>query len=102
VAIRDFLRTCKVRMEFTTHSHLVTLCDKNEFIMDALRTRGECSLIEFQRLNACRMHLRISRLSEIASADGTSLRDASLQGKVSTIYLSETKWPRQARPLTSD
>jgi hypothetical protein len=41
--------------------------------MDALRTRGDCSPNELQRLNACRMHLRVSRLSEIASADGTSL-----------------------------
>ncbi len=46
MAIRDFLRTYKVRMEFTTHSHPVTLCDKDEFIMDALRTRGECSPLE--------------------------------------------------------
>jgi hypothetical protein len=48
------------------------------------------------------MHLRVSRLSEIASADGTSLRNESLQGKDSAIRLSETKWSRQARPLKSD
>jgi hypothetical protein len=48
------------------------------------------------------MHLRVSRLSEIASADGTSLRNESLQGKDSAIHLSKTKWPRQARPLESD
>jgi hypothetical protein len=69
MAIRDLLRTYNVRMEFTTHSHPVTLCDTEEFLMDALRIRGECSLNEMQRLNVCRMHLRVSRLSEIASAD---------------------------------
>jgi hypothetical protein len=70
--------------------------------MDALRIRGECSPNKLQRLNACRMHLRVSRLSEIASADGTSLRNDSSQGNDSAIHLSETKWPRQARPLKSD
>jgi hypothetical protein len=102
MAIRDFLRTYKNRMKFAAHSHPVTLCDKDEFIMDALRIRGECSPNELQRLNACRMHLRVSRLSEIASADGTSLRNESIQGKDSAIHLSKTKWPRQARPLKSD
>jgi hypothetical protein len=43
MAIRDFLRTYNVRMEFTTHSHSVTLCEGDEFLMDALRLRGNCS-----------------------------------------------------------
>jgi hypothetical protein len=43
MAIRDFLRTYNVRMEFTTHSHPVALCVEDVFIMDALRRRGECS-----------------------------------------------------------
>jgi hypothetical protein len=62
--------------------------------MDALRIHGDCSPRELQRLNAGRMHLRVSRLSEIASADGTSLRRDSLLGTDSAIHLSETKWPR--------
>jgi hypothetical protein len=61
MAIRDFLHTYNVRMEFTTHSHPVALCDEDVFIMDALRKRGECSPNELMRLNACRMHLRVSR-----------------------------------------
>jgi hypothetical protein len=102
MSIRDFLRMYNVRMEFTDHSHPVALCDKDEFIMDALRTRGQCTPREMQRLNACRMHLRISRLSEIASASGTQLRSDVLKGTDSAIHLSETRWPRQARPLPVD
>jgi hypothetical protein len=45
-------------------------------IMDALRIRGH-SAREMQWLNACRMHLRVSRLSEIAIADGARLRPRS-------------------------
>jgi hypothetical protein len=102
MAIRDFLRTYKVRMEFTTHSHPVTLWEGDEFIMDALRLRGNCSPRQLQKLNAYRMHLRVSRLSEIASADGRILRRDSLVGNDSAIHLSATKWRRQARPLPAD
>jgi hypothetical protein len=53
MSIRDFLRMYKVRMEFTEHSHPVALCEGDEFIMDALRERGQCSARDMQRLNAC-------------------------------------------------
>jgi hypothetical protein len=55
-----------------------------------------------QRLNACRMYLRVSRLSEIATAQGTKLRTAVLQGNEEGIHLSEARWPRQARPVAAD
>jgi hypothetical protein len=102
MAIRAFLCTYKVRMEFTTHSHPVTLCEGDEFLMDALRLRGNCSPSQLEKLNACRMHLRVSRLSEIASADGSNLRSDPLDGNDAGIHLSATKWPRQARPLKAD
>ena len=102
MSIRDFLRMYNVRMEFTEHSHPVDLCEGDEFIMDALRIRGQCTPREMQRLNACRMHLRVSRLSEIASAQGTRLRSDVLKGTDSGIHLSEARWPRQARPLSAD
>jgi hypothetical protein len=91
-----------VRMEFTDHSHPVALCDNDAFIMDALRTRGKCTVGELKRLNACRMHLRVSRLSEITSAKGNYLRTEVLQGLDSGIHPSEARWPRQARPLRED
>jgi hypothetical protein len=102
MSVRGFLRMHKVRMEFTEHSHPVALRDKNAFIMDVLRTRGQCTAGEMKRLNACRMHLRVSWLLEIASADGTSLRPDLLKGLDSGIHPSEARWPRQARPLHDD
>jgi hypothetical protein len=97
MSICDFLR-----MEFTEHSHPVALCEGDEFIMVALRIRGQCTARDMQRLNACRMHLRFSRLSEIATAEGTRLRPDVLKGKDSEIHPSEARWPRQAQPLASD
>jgi hypothetical protein len=85
-------------MEFTERCHPVALCEGDEFIMDALRIRGQCTAREMQRLNACRMYLRVSRLSEIATAQGTGLRAEVLKGQNEGIHLSEARWPRQARP----
>jgi hypothetical protein len=70
--------------------------------MDALRIRGQCTARDMQRLNACLMYLRVSRLSEIATAQGTKLRSAVLQGNEEGNHLSEARWPRQARPLAAD
>jgi ribonuclease HI len=66
--------------------------------MDALRTRGDCTATQLQRLNACRMYLQVARVSDIASADGTKLRNDSLVGKQSVVHKSTAKWPHQGRP----
>jgi hypothetical protein len=55
-----------------------------------------------QWLNACRMYLRVSRLSEIATAQGTKLRSAVLKGNEEGIHLSQERWPRQAQPVAAD
>jgi hypothetical protein len=102
MSIHDFLRMYNVRLEFTEHSHPVPLCEGDEFIMDALRLRGQCTPNDMQRLNACCMHLRVSRLSEIGSTDGSRLRSDVLKGEDSGIHPSVARWPRQARPLAKD
>jgi hypothetical protein len=91
MSIRNFLRIYNVRMDFTERCHPVALCEGDEFIMDALRIRGQCTSREMQRLNACRMYLRVSRLSEIATAQGTRLRAEELQGQNEGIHLSEAR-----------
>jgi hypothetical protein len=102
MVIRDFLRTYKLRMEFSDHSQSVSLCNKDEFIMDAFLIRGNCTPLEMQRLNACHMHLKVSRVSEISCVAGLLLRSDVLKGSDSAIHLSASRWPRQARPLPKD
>jgi hypothetical protein len=91
MSIRDFLRMYNVRLEFTEHSHPVPLCESDEFIMDAMRLRGQCTPNDMQRLNACRMHLRVCRLlilhlQTVLAFDlmykGEGLRDSPLCSQV--------------------
>jgi hypothetical protein len=59
-------------------SHPVALCDGDEFIVDTLRIRGECSARDMQRLNAC-VCTCVSRLSK--PYQGTKIQADVLAGK---------------------
>lgn len=98
MSIRDFLSTYGFRMKFSQDSRPSAQCNGDEFLMDAFRTRGDCSSLDLQRLNACRMYLRVARISDIASADGKSMRPDALAGKQLTFFVSASSWPRQGRP----
>ena len=70
MSIRDFLRIYGLRVDLTANE-LVKLQSRNdEFLMDALRQRGNCTAPELQRINACCMFLQVTRLSDISSVDG--------------------------------
>ena len=102
MCIRDFLRKFQLRVEFNSLLQQELLCDKDEFIMDALRERGDCTYVELQRLNACRMWHKVSRLSEISTLDGKQLLLGPLTGGKIEQYSSSLKWPRQGCPMRKD
>ena len=60
MSIRDFLRTYNLRLDFTSAVLPELQCGQDEFLMDALRTRGQCTATELQYLNACRLFLKVS------------------------------------------
>jgi hypothetical protein len=86
MCIRDFLRTYGLRVELSVTPLPTTQCANDEFLMDAFRERRCCMAAELQRLNACRMYLRVSQLSDIAIADGNFLRTDVLNGVTSLPY----------------
>jgi hypothetical protein len=98
MAVRDFLLTYNLRLEFTQLVRPEKQCVLDIFIMDAIRTSTTCTATELQRINACRMFLKVSRLSEITTADGSRICQEVLKGKDSAVYLSSDRWPRQGRP----
>ena len=55
MSIRDFLRTYGLHIDFSSQALPSLQCVNDEFIMDALRTRGHCTPTELQCLNAYRM-----------------------------------------------
>jgi hypothetical protein len=98
MCIRDFLRTYGLRINLSTHEEPVAQLLQDEFLMDAIRERGDCTATQMQQINACRMYLRATRLSDIASADGKNLRKDCLQGHQAHSFCSQMRWPRQGNP----
>ena len=99
MGIRDFLRTYDFKIDLTeecTPHALQRVGD--EFIMDAFRTRGDWTATQLIRLNACRLFLRVARLSDIASIDGKRIHVFTTKGQKDDNYSSNINWPRQGRP----
>jgi ribonuclease HI len=98
MSIRDFLRTYNLSVDFTVKTLPTVQCSGDEFIMDGIQLRSGCTATELQQINACRMFLQVSRVSDISSANGRFLRRDVLMGKATTYFQSVTRWPRQGRP----
>jgi hypothetical protein len=98
MSIRDFLRTYNLSVDFTVKTLPTVQCSGDEFIMDGIQLRSGCTATQLQRINACRMFLQVSRVSDISSANGRFLRQDVLLGKATTYFQSATRWPRQGRP----
>jgi hypothetical protein len=60
MCIRDFLRTYGLQIDFSATPLPEAQCIYDEFIMDVVRERGGCTASELQRINACRMWLRVT------------------------------------------
>lgn len=101
MSVRDFLRTYGLKIDLTFTNILAVQCEGDEFIMDALRTRGGCTHTELTKLNACRMWLQVARVSDISCALGHVIRADVLKGKDPTVYLASSIWPGQGRPPPS-
>jgi hypothetical protein len=80
MCIRDFLRTNGLRIDFSATPLPEAQCINDKFIMDVVRERGGCTATELQCINACRMWLQVTQISDISSADGKFLRAESLAG----------------------
>ena len=102
MGIRDFIMTYNLKIEFTdTSLPHATQRAGDCLIMDKLRTNGNSTPLELQRLNACRLFLRVARLSDITSIDGKRIREDTLAGKEKGPFSSSLNWPRQGRPPQS-
>jgi len=77
------------------------------FIMEAILDL-DLSIIQLEQINACRMHLQVTTLVEIADHTGTMLLPQALLQKkkiipsgLDTISHSKLQWPRIHTPTTA-
>ena len=99
MGLRDFLSTYQFSLEFTKSSLPSLQSEGDQYLMEAFSTSQEYTATQLQQLNACRMYLKVTRLSDITNGDGTKLLKSCLFGITEQPHhLSEGKWPRQGRP----
>ena len=100
MGFRSFLDTYGLSLELTTTNRPKLQCENDEFLMDAFRVRGGLTASELQKLNACRMHLQVARLSDIVSGNGKLLlKNILLGNREERHHVSQARWPRQGRPV---
>jgi len=97
--LRQFLDTYGLHVHITCPNIPKIACDNDEFLMDAFRLRGDNYGPDMMtQLNACRMYLKVQRVSDICDARGTRIRKEVLAGIECAQYSNTSRWPRQGRP----
>ena len=98
-SLREFLTDAHTQLVVDDDGVLPRQREHDDYIMDILADSQKFTPAEMRRLNYCRLYLRATLLSDIATADGTSVDPAFEQGD-STL---ESSWDthskvHQARP----
>jgi hypothetical protein len=101
-AVRDTLHATGLTLQFTDPSEKSgptkpKLREFDDHLVNKLLTRYSGAAL--YKINACRLYLRVSRLSEITSAGGKNLKAGVLHGTAGTRELAPvTSGPRQENP----
>ena len=69
--------------------------NNDKFLMDIFRRSGSFSATDLKHLNAVRLYLRVATLSDITTADGTSIDCRAFLGQPLLTRTSPFSWPRQ-------
>ena len=85
-----------IRVEFSSPS-LSLHCTDDRLLMDIFIDEL-VDQDELKWLNWCRLHLHVTTLSELTTADGRSLTAAALRGEPSGHFKEAYNWPRTRRP----
>ena len=107
MSIRNFLRTQTANISITSAWTIPTSRKNDQHIMDVLLDGFERKLItamELFQANQCRLHLKVTTVSEIATPSGRTLIPGVLEvDKRKFTQYSKTRldWPTQTRPSAS-
>ena len=81
-------------------------------LISPLQRENDCHLMDWfmalnltadalKQVNCCRMHLKVTTLSDIATADGKAIHQAAYNG-LALKHNPQTEWPLTPRPTRSD
>ena len=100
-SVRDFLRNNQISLEFSESWNCNLSRQGDGFLMDIFRQSGQFSLLDLRHLNAIRLYLQVTTISDITSADGTAITKEAYSGNIQTDRQSKWSWPRQSKVTES-
>ena len=95
----EFMASHKIHMEEDT-PNLKLLRTNDSFLMSRFCDAGY-SGAELAQINHCRMFLRVTTVSDIATGDRRSILQSALQGQRNPFQTDRYLWPQQG-PLAKD
>jgi hypothetical protein len=94
-AIRSFMASHQLSMEFKNSWNFRLARNNDLFLMDHFRLDGRWSDTDMCNLNAVRLYLQVATLSDVSTADGRRLDQEALQAIPSSTRSSPLQWIRQ-------
>jgi hypothetical protein len=93
--IREFLASNKITLKVASAKLVRKSRQHDCHIMDVVRKLEMYNHEQLFDINAVRMHLQITTLSDIADANGRKITDKAFKGQKLSDRYSRLKWPRQ-------
>ncbi len=93
--IRRFMKQFQIRLQFTENWNCHKSRMHDAFLMDIFKQCTNLSVSDLRNLNAVRLHLQVTTVADIATADGLCIHPQALKGKPITYRQSKWSWPRQ-------
>lgn len=102
-SLRQYLYQASGILKMTTPWLPTKQRQGDSFIMDKMTQSKRFKDSELRTINNCRMYLQVTRVSDIATPDGSRVLTKMLSGEyhiedLTTIRRQEYQWPRQERP----
>jgi hypothetical protein len=96
-AIRNFLASISSTLEMSDTYDILPQRENDIFLMDA--AQDFCIKdTSFMTLNACRLYLGVTLLSDITTPSGTTLQEGIMDGIKPIIHVHKGLMPYQERP----
>jgi hypothetical protein len=101
--LRQYLANINGRVEITEAWRQTSQREQDTFLMENFLDSKAFTPKDLKILNACRMYLQVTRVSDIATTDGSRILARILSGDITKEQLNEfyqpnIEWPRQDRP----
>ena len=102
-SIREFLASIQATLQLDNPGSLTLQRTHDSFIMEHITRSRKFTASEIQRLNYCRLYLRVTSVADIATIKGDQVDDVTRTGNLPVVYRTiQGPWIHQDKPGESE